>query len=243
MPVIVVALSSSVLLAVLRRAAHRTPREDEQQQYSVGLLAIAAAGLLQSDWAGESVLDPAASPLLGENISDLLRSLYICAAAALIGLPALRTILISWPGEEVPDYRRWWLLSITIAATTLIITSRVGSASTVPVRDELELRDLASGIYSGTFYLVALALCIVMATASALTIRRVGWRLIPAATGLVGVIGGISSIVTLALLIVDRAWLADNHFAITTGWALPLSAVLAGAGALGVIRRLVARHG
>lgn len=204
--------------------------------FSVGLLAITMAGLLQTHWLGESIIDPAARSLLGHNFSDLLRSLYFVAAVVLIGLPSLRVIMTHWPGEEVPDYRRWWLSLCATAAVALVITSRIGDARTIPVEDELQLGDLSSGVYSAIGYALSLALCVALTTASTITIRRIGWRPIPTLTGAVGTIGAASSIATLGLLATNRSWLMANS-QLVTGWALPLSVLLVGAGAWAAIHQ------
>ncbi|MFC9966283.1 hypothetical protein ACFVH4_18805 [Nocardia ignorata] len=158
------------------------------------------------------------------------------AGCACIALPALQGILGEWSPDSLTDYRRWWLGACGGAIAVLIVTSRTGMASKVPVRDELELLDATSGIYSATFYLVAAATGALLATASVLTIRTDGWLLAPTVTAIVGVLGAVSATITLVLLATQREWLAAHHAAVTTGWAPPLVGLLAAAGLCGIIR-------
>ncbi|WP_446224923.1 hypothetical protein ACTWPB_07345 [Nocardia sp. IBHARD005] len=228
------------LLAVLVRL---TLRHDADQEttwaFTAGLIALVAGCVLGTEYVGDHGIDRAAPNLFGENISDLLRSVYLIAGCACIGLTALHGIYGEWAPDSLTDYRRRWLITCGVAGLILIVTSRAGLARTIPVSDELELPDIASGIYSATFYAMAAATGGLIATASVLTIRLDGWRIVPVATGLVGVLGGSSAAVTLLLLLMHREWLAVNHAAVTTGWALPLIGILTAAGLWGIIRAAV----
>ncbi|MFD4457650.1 hypothetical protein [Nocardia sp. NPDC058480] len=236
-------LPVAVLAVLVRLALRHDTRQETMWVFTAGLTALVAGCVLGTEYVGDHGIDEAASDLFGENISDLLRSVYLVAGCACIGLPALHGIYSEWAPDSLADYRRRWLIACAVAGLILIITSRAGLALTVPVSDELELLDVASGIYSATFYAVAGVTGALIAIASVLTVRLDGWRVVPVATGLVGVLGASSAAVTLLLLLTHREWLAANHTAVTTGWALPLIGILAAAGLWGIVRAAIADNG
>ncbi|MFD4444632.1 hypothetical protein ACFWPK_33125 [Nocardia sp. NPDC058519] len=232
-------LPAAVLAVLVRLALRHDTRQETTWVFTAGLTALVAGCVLGTEYVGDHGIDVAASDLFGENISDLLRSVYLVAGCACIGLIALHGIYGEWAPDSLTNYRRRWLITCGVAGIILIVTSRAGLALTVPVSDELELLDVASGIYSATFYVIVAATAALVATASVLTVRLDGWRLVPVATGLVGMLGASSAVVTLLLLLAHREWLAANHAVVATGWALPLVGILAAAGLWGIIRAAI----
>ncbi|MFE3360817.1 hypothetical protein ACFXOQ_37335, partial [Streptomyces californicus] len=152
MPVILLA---AVLAVLVRLALRHDTRQHTTWVFTAGLVALVTGCVLGTECIGDGSIDETAREYVGENISDLLRNVYLVAGCACIALPALQGILGEWSPDSLTDYRRWWLGACGGAIAVLIVTSRTGMASKVPVRDELELLDATSGIYSATFYLVA----------------------------------------------------------------------------------------
>lgn len=237
---ILAVLIGAAVVVVVRLWMRRNPERHTPADYpgfTAGLAAVGAAVALGDPWFGDQLIDGVARKWLGENISDLARSLYTVAACALLGAFAIHG-LADYLSENVKwDVRGIWIGACGAVELVLIAASRFGDARTVPVPDELALSDAWSGIYCGVLFLTMAATCVVLAAWAVIGARERGVRGMVASVAVAGALGAVTATASLVLLIFHRAWLIENYPAVSTAWAVPIASALIVAGAFGFADR------
>lgn len=237
---ILAVLIGAAVVVVVRLWMRRNPAHHPVADYpgfTAGLAAVGAAVALGDPWFGDQLIDGVARKWLGENMSDLARSLYTVAACALLGAFAVHG-LADYLSENIKwDVRNIWIGACGAVSLALIAASRFGDARTVPVPDELALSDGWSGIYCATLFLTMAATCVVLTAWASISARERGLRGMLASVAVAGVLGAVTATVSLLLLIFHRAWLIENYPIVSTAWAVPIASALIVAGVFGMADR------
>ncbi len=233
---ILLALSTAVVVARWRLRAEITDDLDFPR-FTAAIAAVIAATTLGVTEIGDQYLDPVlANMWLGENVSDLLKSLYLVTACSLFAGQSLTTLAERLVTERTFDARRCALITCAVIAVLLVVLSRLSGARTTPVDDDFQFDDPAGVAYSLTFWAVILVTALLVTAAAAAAIIDHG---IIGQLAAMAMAGGVSAIVASAVLVRLLADHGEMAAWLTTWgqwWTVPGLIGIAVAGLLGIPR-------
>ncbi|MEV4155463.1 hypothetical protein AB0J48_20775 [Nocardia salmonicida] len=233
-------LSTSVVLIRLRY--HADMREViDFPRFTAAIAAVIGATTIGITEVGDHMLDPLLANVLGENISDLLKSLYLLAACALFAGQSLTTLTEALPCRYTIDWRQAALIASAGIAVALIALSRISAARTIPADDHSQIDDVAGLAYMATFWSTIIVTALLVTAASAASITAHGLHGQLAAMIAAAMSSAVVAAFILSRLIVDHdemsAWLTIHG----QWWTVPGLIGITVAGALGIPRPLT--HG
>lgn len=207
-------------------------------RFTAAIATVAMATMLGLTEFGDQALDPFFSGIgLGENISDLLKAIYLVAACSFFAGQSLNTLVEAVPGDRTFDSRRFALIGCGTIAIALAVLSRVSSARTVAVNEAAQLDDPATVAYLALFWSTILTTALLVTAAAAVGVRDHGIHGQLAAMGMAGMASVVVATFVLAQLLIDRqqmtAWLTTYG----QWWTVPGLVGITIAGLLGIPRR------
>lgn len=228
-------LSTSVVLIRLRY--HSVMRDViDFPRFTAAIAAVVGATALGITEIGDHMLDPLLANVLGENISDLLKALYLLAACALFAGQSLTTLIEALPVRRTFDSRLASLVICGAIAVALIVLSRISAARTIPADEHSQIDDIAGLTYAAIFWSTIIATALLVTAASAASITAHGLRGQLAAMIAAAVSSAVVAAYILSRLFVDHAqtaaWLAVHG----QWWTVPGLIGISIAGALGIPR-------
>lgn len=234
---ILLALSTAVVVARWRLRAEIVDDLDFPR-FTAAIAAVIAATTLGITEIGDQYLDPVlANMWLGENVSDLIKSLYLVTACAFFAGQSLTTLTERLATERTFDARRCALITSAVVAVLLITLSRLSGARTTPVDDDFQFDDPAGLAYSLIFWGVILVTALLVTAAAAAGIIDHGIIGQLAAMAMAGSVSAIVAATVLVRLIVDHSQMTDWLTTWGQWWTVPGLIGITLAGLLGMPRR------
>ncbi|MFD4440421.1 hypothetical protein ACFWPK_11665 [Nocardia sp. NPDC058519] len=225
--------SSLVVLARLRYHAEMSDVIDFPR-FTAAIAAVIGATLIGITEVGDHMLDPLLANILGENMSDLLKSLYLIAACALFAGQSLNTLIETFASTGTFDSRRAALIVGGVIAVALIVLSRISEARAIPAVDASEIGDIAGQIYMAIFWSVIVVTALLVTAAAIAGIHGHGLHGQLAAMVAAGMSSAIVAAYILSRLIVDHAEMTAWLTAYGQWWTVPGLIGITVAGLLGI---------
>lgn len=228
-------MSTAVVLIRLRYHADMSDVIDFPR-FTAAIAAVVGGTTIGITEVGDQMLDPLLANALGENISDLLKSLYLVAACALFAGQSLSTIIETIPGNRTFDSRRVTLLVCGAIAVALIVLSRISAARTTPAVDHSQIGDAPGLAYMAIFWSTVAVTALLVTAASAASITAHGLHGQLAAMIAASMSSAIVAAYILSRLVVDHNEMAAWLTAHGQWWTVPGLIGITIAGALGIPR-------
>lgn len=239
---ILLAASSAVVLARLRFHSSMASDDLDFPRFTAAIATVIMATIFGLNEFGDNLLDPVAASIgLGENISDLLKGLYLLSACSFFAGQALNAIVESLPGDRTFDSRRCSLIVSAVIAIAMVALHRTSDARTSAIADNGMLIDPSGLAYLAVFWTVILVTALLVTAAAAVGVRDHGIHGQLAGMGSAGMASAIVALFVLSRLAVDRDLLAAWLDTWGQWWTAPGLIGITAAGLLGIPGRRSAR--
>ncbi|MFC4124873.1 hypothetical protein [Nocardia rhizosphaerae] len=235
---ILLAASSAVVLARMRFHSELKSDDLDFPRFTAAIASVTAATILGLAEFGDDLLDPAAARIgLGENISDLLKGLYLLSACSFFAGQSANALIESLPGDRTFDSRRCSLIASAVVAVAMVGLHRTSDARTTAIDDNGALADPSGVAYLAVFWTAILVTALLVTAAAAVGVRDHGIHGQLAGMAMAGAVGVVIAAYVLSLLVIDRSQLATWLGTWGQWWTVPGLIGITAAGLLGIPRR------
>lgn len=243
LPICTLLLASTAVVLVRLRWHAEMSDDLDYRQFTAAIAAVVAATTLGVNAFGDEIFDPAVAQIgIGENASDLLKSIFLVVACTFFAGQSVTTLNEALPGDRTFDSRRSALIICGAIAVVLAILSRASDASNVPVHDAAQLSDPSSIAYLIIFWSVILVTALLVTAAAAVSVRDNGLHGQLAAMGMAGLASAVVAAFVASRLILDHEQMSAWLTAYGQWWTVPGLIGITIAGLLGIPGRRSVRR-